>query len=307
MTTASAPAKAILLGEHTALYKNPVLVMALDRRAYAEVSRRDDGQVILTAPDLGLEKAPIERHRRGTALVRKAVESVGGGGWDIEVRSDIPIASGLGSSAAISAALIMALRAELRQDTGVKEIAEASWECEHVVHSKSSGVDPFAVSYGGLSVYQDGGIEALDADDCPKVVAAHCGKDSDTWEIVEDVDRERERKPERFAKFLKLCGMLVEDGRRAVMEGDWRKLGGLMNDNHEALKGIGVSCRELDDFVEAARGSGAMGAKLTGAGRGGVVIALVDEYSKWNVHKTLSKMGGKIMEADVSEEGVRLE
>jgi len=307
MTTASAPAKAIILGEHTALYGNPVLVMALDLRAYVSVSARNDSEVRITAKDLGLEDAPVKRNQRGTALVRKAVELVGGGGFDIEIVSDIPIASGLGSSASIASALLMALKAETGQKSDMRGIALGALECENLVHGRSSGVDPFAVVYGGLCVYEKRDVEKLEVEGYPEIIIAHSGISSDTGDIVEDVDNVRGGDLEGFKAFVEGSRRVVLGGREAVLKSDWGGLGKLMDDSHALLRGMGVSCAQLDDLVTVARDAGAYGAKLSGAGRGGIVIALVDENSKKPVSSALSSMGGKIIGSKITQQGVRLE
>ncbi len=307
MITASAPAKAILLGEHTALYCGPALIMALDLRAYVTVSARGDDEVRITAEDLGLEDAPLKRNRRGTALVEKAVELVGGGGFDITIESYIPLASGLGSSASIAAALLRALKEEKGQPSHMRELAREALECENMVHTKSSGVDPFAVVFGGLSLYRKGSIEKLRVKEYPRIVVAHSGITSDTGDIVEDVDRIRGEEPKRFKKFLETSEKTVLEGRRAVAERDWASLGRLMDNNHALLAGMGVSSARMDGLAEAARGAGAFGAKLSGAGRGGIITALVDENTEKAVSEALSSMGGKIIQANISEEGIRKE
>jgi mevalonate kinase len=306
MITASAPAKVIILGEHTALYGNPALVMALDIRSRVSVSERKDNRVILTAPELGLENAPVERKMRGTEMIQKGVDLVGGG-YDIKVTSDIPIASGLGSSASIASALMMALRKVNGQESGMRLLAQEALKCENLVHSISSGLDPFAVTYGGLSVYQDQKIRKLKVNEYPNLLIAHSGITSDTGSIVEDMHRIWKDEPARFAGFLDLSKELVNLGETAIKNKDWSALGTLMDSNHTLLSDMGISCDRIDKMVKAARQSGAMGAKICGAGRGGIMVALVNEKSKIKVIEALSKMDAKIIESKVSEEGTRLE
>lgn len=308
MNTASAPAKAIILGEHTALYKNPVLVAALDIRSRVSVTSRFDGEVVVDAPGLGLEGAPIKRHRRGMELVKKAAEiAADGRGFGVKITSEIPIASGLGSSASISAALIAALRAEAGKPWDLAAIAEGAWKCENLVHSMSSGVDPYAVAYGGVSVFKAGSIERLKVRGYPRLVIAHCGVPKDTWEIVEQVDFIKKSQKEHFQDFLEGSARLVREGTMAVGKSNWHKLGKLMDENHAMLSGIGVSSPALDTLVEAARGAGAFGAKLSGAGKGGIMVALADRQTEAPVAKALRKAGGKLIQSEISYDGVRLE
>ncbi len=307
MTTASAPGKAILLGEHTALYGNPVLVMALDLRAHVTVTARKDDEIRITSPGLGLEDAPLKRNERGTALVKKAVGLAGGGGFDIRIESEIPIASGLGSSAAIAAALLTALKEEKGQPSHVRELRQEAQKCESEVHGRSSGVDTAAVIAGGLCAYRKGSVKRLEPDAYPRIVAAHSGVATDTGEIVADIERMHSSDAGTFSSFLKGSERIVLEGRDAVLAGDLRRLGRLMDDNHALLAGMGVSSARVDELVGAARGAGAYGAKLSGAGRGGIITALVSEKTEKTVSKALSSMGAKIIRANISEEGARLE
>jgi len=302
MITASAPAKVILLGEHTALYGNPVIAAAVDLRSTATVSKRlDRGVALKSWPSLGGSQI---RKNRGMEMVRKAAE-LAGAGFDVRVQSSVPIGSGLGSSASISSALCMAMMAEASKHVSLRDVALAAWKCEDLVHGKSSGVDPFAVTFGGVSLYQSGKLRAIKCK--PDIVIAHSGIARNTGDIVKDLEEMKRAERERFDKFLKESKRIVEDGRVALERSDFGGLGRLMDENHELLKGIGVSCKELDGLVKAAREAGALGAKLSGAGRGGIMVALVDEGSKKAVVKALSNLGGKIIEAGITGECARLE
>jgi mevalonate kinase len=301
MTTASAPGKIILLGEHTALYGNPVLVAAIGLRARATVSTGNG--VNVKAPGID---APAKRLELGLAMSKKAVELIGGN-YDITVGSDIPLASGMGSSASIASALVAALRAEKNLPFDRKAIAETAWKCEDVVHTKSSGVDPFAATYGGIMVYTRGSIIELKLKTIPDIVIAHTGVTSDTGEIVRYVETTRGSNSNSFDNFLKSSKALVLEGKEAVENFDMKRLGRLMNENHKLLSDLGISCEELDSLVKAARGAGAYGAKLCGAGKGGIMVALASQKTKADVSKALSKAGGKIVQTQISKEGVRLE
>lgn len=301
MTTASAPGKIILLGEHTALYGNPVLVAAIGLRARATVSVGNS--VNVKAPGID---APAKRMELGLAMSKKAVELIGGN-YDITVGSDIPLASGMGSSASIASALVAALRAEKSLPFDKKAIAETAWKCEDVVHTKSSGVDPFAATYGGIMVYTRGSIIELKLKTIPDIVIAHTGVTSDTGEIVRYVENKRGGNSNSFDSFLKSSKALVLEGKEAIENFDMKRLGRLMNENHRLLSDLGVSCEELNSLVKAARGAGAYGAKLCGAGKGGIMVALAGQKTKADVAKALSKAGGKLIQTQISKEGVRLE
>jgi mevalonate kinase len=174
-----------------------------------------------------------------------------------------------------------------------------------MVHTKSSGVDPFAVATGGITFYQKGNIRKLDVDEYPHLIVAHSGETSDTGDIVSDLDSMASGPT--FKRFLEESEKIVFRGTGAVEKGDWEELGKQMDANHGWLARIGVSNDKLDKMVRAARDSGALGAKLSGAGRGGIMLALADENTEKGVIKALSSLGGKIIRTNITEEGVRLE
>jgi len=307
MKTASAPAKAIILGEHTALYGNQVIAAAINLRSRVTVAKKMLGKGIsINAPWASESDSPIMRIRRGTEMINKAVETAGGGNFDIKIESQIPIAAGLGSSASIASALVMALGAENGKEWGLADVARAAWKCEDAVHGKSSGVDPYAVTFGGITCYQNGKVVNLVLKGIPRLVIAESSMKHDTWDIVKDLEGLRRIGGVRFENFVKNSESIVNEGKDAIERGDWENLGKLMDQNHELLKIMGVSNDELDEMVDSARAAGAYGAKLSGAGCGGVIIALVNEETQGNVIKALSGMSKKIIEADISKDGVRL-
>jgi len=314
MTTASAPSKIILLGEHSALYGKPVLTMALGLRSYSRAEKRSGGDIMVNAPDFGIKGRRIDMkavQEPALSLVARSLEiaSRGSGlpGLEVTIRSDVPIASGMGSSASISASLIAATSSELGIALGRQELAEATREAENVIHTRSSGVDPFAVVFGGICLYQNAKVRRVEVPKPPELVIAHTGIESNTGGIVASVDELRSREPDSFESFLDSVEELVLDGARAMEAGDWQLLGSMMDRNHELLSSIGVSSPELDKLVDAARDAGALGAKLCGAGRGGIMISLADSRTREAVETALLGLDAKIIKASMDEGGTRIE
>jgi mevalonate kinase len=204
-TKASAPAKVILLGEHAAVYGNPVLVASVDLRTYASVSWRTDEKFILTNKSTGIDKLkfsfsdfPKLKKQWSTMLtidcLERALEMFDEKtGFDIEIWSEAPVSSGLGSSASAAAALIMALFEEISQPLKQKEIADMAWKVENLVHGKSSGVDPYAVTFGGVLRYTNGDHTRINAKKCPEITIGNTGVKVDTKEPVTDVMKLKER------------------------------------------------------------------------------------------------------------------
>lgn len=310
-TTALAPGKVILLGEHAAVYGNPVLVAAVDLRCCVTVKQRRDDVLILDNPAVGLEnyrfnlpQIPRLKKKWNLALSCESIEKTMGflgehTGLEIKIESDIPISSGLGSSASIASAMVLAIAGELGHDLARKEIAEVAWDIENIIHGKSSGVDPFAVTFGGVGRYSRGRFKEIKIKEYPKITIGDSGIRSDTGELVSDVMRLKKEYPRFFDLYLEMMDHIVDYGQRFLGEGDLERFGQVMNINHGLLSSIGVSCPELDKLVWAARKK-SLGAKLCGAGGGGIMLALGD------VGEDITKAGGKVIKTRISEHGVRL-
>jgi len=317
-TTASAPAKIILLGEHAAVYGKPVLTTALDLRARVTTSLRDDGKIRFIDKKFKIDKTfdpadePDPEKEPMTSLILHTARKTFGflnteSGLDIELDSEIPIASGLGSSASIASATVASVSKELGSEPNLQEIAEVAWDSEHLVHSKSSGVDPFTVTFGGFCRYRRGEIEKVDVRDLPEIVVAHTGIDGNTGRLVSFVNERKNKEPEIIEPIIDLVEGITNKGVDAIGKGDWNELGLLMDVNHGLLSALGVSSGELEKLIYAARNAGALGAKLAGAGGGGCMIALCSKEERDSVEDALKRAGGRIIDANVSYEGVVFE
>ncbi len=311
-TRTSAPGKVILLGEHAAVYGNPVLVATIDLRCYVTVKERNDDQYILNNPavdvnnfNFGFSEIQKLKRKWNFALSLEAIEKMQEflgerKGLEISIESKIPVSSGLGSSASIASALVLGISEEMNHNLGKKEIAKLAWDIEHLIHKKSSGVDPFSVTYGGIIRYQKGKLKRLKIRKYPEITIGNTEIPSDTGEIVADVMELKENFPEFFDRYLKIMVDIVDYGQRFLEQGNLEKFGKIMNINHGLLSAIGVSSPELDRLVWAAR-KNSLGAKLCGAGRGGIMLALGDASNE------ISNAGGKVIRTSIVDEGVRVE
>jgi mevalonate kinase len=301
---ASAPGKIILLGEHSALYGNPVLASSVDLRATVQTQESQDPKI--SFPEMGLVGTSLSKLSGESAFIYDCIELLKHElaidfSLDFDITSQIPLASGMGSSAALSAALCASISRTLGLERSYEDIAKMAWNCENIIHKKSSGVDPFTSVYGGLCYYIQGHVEKMDVE-LPNIVVAHTGVVSHTGGVVASIDSMREAKKLQFQDFVRGSRELVEQGRLALEKRDFDCFGAIMNTNHELLASMGVSSPELEEFVNAAREAGAWGAKLSGAGRGGIMIAACKDPKP--VKKALSKLGGKIIDVKLSKKGL---
>jgi mevalonate kinase len=306
MTTATAPGKIILFGEHAVVYGQPAIAAPLSQvRATAVVENSTSPGIRLIAPDLGTDMlldhaapddavAAVVRHLQAAAGLAQLPDLT------ITVSSQIPIAGGLGSGAAITAAVIRALASHL----GLGHLLSAAWvsdqtyEIEKIHHGTPSGIDNTVVAYERpvYFVRQQpcNRVEPFAVARPLRLLVADTGVSSSTKIVVGDVRRQWQANPTVFDAIFAACGRIVAAARQAVEAGDVEKVGRLMTENHTLLQQMTVSCAELDDLVAAALAAGALGAKLSGAGRGGNMIALVEgEEGETAVTAALKTAGAK--------------
>jgi mevalonate kinase len=327
MTTSSAPGKVYLFGEHAVVYGEPAVPCAVARRARVTVEQRDDGRVRVEATDLSLDgfsvtygddpddadvDVPGDLVEAATGYVDGAVEQARDAadapdaGFTVTIESDIPLGAGLGSSAAVVVAGIDAATRELGVELSREELADRAYRVEHEVQEgQASRADTYCSAVGGAVRVEGDDCERIeDAPELPLVVG-YDGGAGNTGELVAGV-RERRDRYGFAADTVETVGDLVRQGERALAENDLAVLGELMDFNHGLLSALGVSARSLDAMVWAARDAGARGAKLTGAGGGGCIVAL-DETTKTLTALEYTQGCETAFRAELDEEGVRRE
>jgi len=271
----SAHGKVILLGEHSVVYGRPALAAAISPGAEA-AARDGDGASLTVAP-----WSTTFRAGDGSDLGR-ALDALAGSfatsDFHLDATLHLPGGGGLGSSAALGVACARAL-AELRGlALDDARLLDAALAWERVFHGTPSGVDHTLAALGGIGVFVKGeGLRPLRA--CPRLrlCIGDTGERGSTKEMVGAVAAAYARRPEATAKTFDAVASLVRNGALAVEAGDLRGLGELMNLNQALLASLMVSTERIEDLCRAARAAGANGAKLTGAGGGGCVIAVAGE------------------------------
>lgn len=304
-TEASAPGKIILFGEHAVVYGRPAIAAPVTQvRATAVVEDNPETGVMLRAPDLGREYElqtadETDPFARAVHLVIAAAGTFRMPDLIITVRSTIPIASGLGSGAAMAAAVIRALTRHFSMEfLATNEwISDMTYQVEQLLHGTPSGIDNTVVSYEQPVYFRRQQpvniIETFTVARPLHLLIADTGLASSTRTVVGDVRRQWQADHSRFEALFDRCGEIAEAARRAIEAGELERLGRLMSENHVYLREMTVSSPELDKLAAAAETAGALGAKLSGAGRGGNVIALVTEESEAAVRQALLDAGAK--------------
>ena len=299
MTLAHAPGKVILFGEHAVVYGRPAIAVPVTEvQASASVEPGEAGQgVVVVATDLGrriamreaAEDEPLARIVRVTLARMKAEREPD---LTITVTSTVPVARGMGSGAAVSTAIVRALSRHFEFWLTSRAISDLVFQTEVLYHGTPSGIDNTVISFEKpIYFIKDEGWEVFWVGRPLLLLIADTGTASSTKEVVSDLRRRYQADPEQYAPTLDRIGEIVPAARACIERGQDEELGRLMDENHGLLQRMGVSCAELDRLVEVARSEGALGAKMSGAGWGGNMIALVNEATQGRIDMMLRLAG----------------
>lgn len=283
LASANACGKIILFGEHAVVYGRPALAAPVEAvRATATVDPGSVGQGLwFEAADLRkrsrLMDAPVnDPLAAAVRLTLSHLNLTSVPDWLVTICSTIPIASGLGSGAAVSTALMRALAEAAGRAVTLAEVSALVFEVEKLHHGTPSGIDNTVIAFE-RPVYFVKGQEPqfLTIERSPTFIIADTGVASPTRIVVDKVRQGWQRVPECYERLFDRIAQVVTAARAALVRGDEGGLGSLMNENHNLLQELGVSSGELERLRDAALAAGARGAKLSGAGKGGNLLALV--------------------------------
>ena len=307
MIISISPGKIILLGEHGVVYGKPCLSLAISLKVAVNIEKSDAYTV---------NGKPMERRKH--EYIMKAMEKTGiEEPIAVTTFSQIPSASGLGSSAAITTACVAALLA-FKGEEGMEKIAKTGFEVEYEVQRGASPNDTSACTHGGAiltwskemegyewKIEKDGGrwyIYPVKAEEVQMVVG-HTGIKSKTPILM--------KKIRRFVEYSSFGRELIDEmehlvieGKKALEKNDFVKLGEIMNENQKILHTLGASSKEIEKLINAALKAGAYGAKLTGAGGGGSIVAIADDVER--VAEAIERKRGKSYIVSMAREGVKV-
>ena len=286
MGTGKGYGKTILFGEHFVVYGFPAMASALGSYTTADVKVVDGQSWSVDDQRPATPGYKKKKYDEAMQSIRNVLEHLkidtNSQKLEITFTGDLFAASGVGASAAQCTSLARALNERFNLKLDDEKINEAAYEGEKAYHGTPSGIDNTASTYGGLIWFVknlSGGKNTMDFLQSPKkipLVIANSGITASTTEVVADVRRLREENPEKIEKIFGEYKKLAEAAKKALLKGDIATIGNLMNHNHEMLQQITVSGEINDELVEIALENGAVGAKLTGTGRGGLVIGLAE-------------------------------
>ncbi len=307
MAVAISPGKVILLGEHGVLYGKPCLSVAISLKVAVSI---EEGNSFL------VNGQPLDEKKH--SYIEKAVKLLWKGKpLSITTFSQIPSASGLGSSAAITVATVASLLA-LKRAFDVEEVAKKSFEVEYEVQNGASPNDTSICTHGNAILVwekEENGyiwkigkgekqwfVYPVNAPDM-QIVIGYTGIKSKTPMLIKKIKKFIEHSS--FGKeIIEEIECLVLEGRKMLSKGDLIKLGEIMKENHKLLHTMGASSKEIEKLINAALQAGAYGAKLTGAGGGGSVIAIGEKPEK--ITEAIEKKGGKAFVVSIEKEGVKV-
>jgi mevalonate kinase len=297
----SAPGKVILCGEHAVVYQKPAIAIPVfegsTKCTIVACPSATHDETIIIAPNIALKcylSCLVEEHpiRVAINLVLQNLKLDHLPVCEIRIQSSLPTAAGLGSSASTSVALIRALSTFLGQIFSDEIVNQLAFEIEKIHHGTPSGIDNTVITYGKTLFFIRGKpYEFIIPGKPVTLVIADTGIKSSTSKVVSEVKQRHLDNPTKYETLFDEIGNLTLSARSALIKGDLQSLGKSLSENHLLLREMGVSCDKLDDLVKCAVSNGALGAKLSGGGQGGNMIALVEPDHAESIAETLISQG----------------
>jgi len=322
IANSSAPGKVILAGEHSVVYGFPAIAASVGLRCKVQVKGINENSIHIIAENLEIDKHydllefdKWEKRKNylldSIAFAANESLKISGrdkNGIEIIIKSEIPISAGMGSSASVVVSTIASIFHLFSHKWDLNVISKIAFEAEKITHGTPSGIDNSIATYGGVIKFHNGKIEFNQISKEIPFIIVNSNVERNTKTLVNKVAKLQIEFPEIVNPILTQMGAISDKMQIAIQKNDLRIIGKLMDINHGLLNSIGVGHTMLDQYVWAAKKAGALGAKLTGAGGGGCMIAIAKNKSdQKTIVNFLSKMGADVISTALSSVGVRIE
>ncbi|MFN2274449.1 MAG: mevalonate kinase [Anaerolineales bacterium] len=312
MSEADASAKLILFGEHAVVYGRPALAIPLPTlRAHVWIrvnDRGEAGHIEIESEHFGASKWLHESSPDDplAAIVKLSLDELHLTPSEpllITIHSDIPVGAGLGSGASVSIAIARALARFAGADLTPETASRLAFAVERIHHGSPSGIDNTVIAFEQPVYYiRDRVLQPFTLNSRLHLILADSGARTQTSMAVAGVRSRYQTDPQTYEGYFDQIGQLTDQAYALLQSGDDEPLGGLMTRNHALLRSLGVSSPELDALVDAAIQAGAQGAKLSGAGMGGYMAALVTDALAGHIRRALEQAGGSgLLEVEVGK------
>jgi mevalonate kinase len=326
---ASAPAKVILFGEHFVVYGSPAILAAINKRISVDARTiiHDENKIVIRS-DIGVageyrnngefnaleggSKAkavldPLYGSIRQVLLMRNKKKKKKNIGIEIGISSRVPPGIGLGSSAASCVATVAAVDSLFQKNPSRQKVCELAIESERLIHKRTSGADCYVSTFGGLMQYygKSKSFKNIETKRSLSLVVASTGIKHSTSDLVAGVKRFKDTNRILFESLSKQASDICLQACTAIKSGKCDKIGELMNENQIILQQIGISHHKVRDIIDICSKAGAMGAKITGAGGGGAVIALAaSKQESTKIASHVKAAGYQSFEVEIDYKGL---
>lgn len=322
---ASAPAKVILFGEHFVVYGSPAILAAINKRISVDARTiiHDENKIVIRS-DIGVAG---EYHNNGEfnaleggsksksvldplygairqVLLMKNKKNIG---IEIGISSRVPAGIGLGSSAASCVATVAAVDSLFQKNPSRQKVCEIAIESERLIHKRTSGADCYISTFGGLMQYygKSKSFKNIETNESLSLVVASTGIKHSTSDLVAGVKRFKDKNRILFESLSKQASDICLQACTAIESGKYDKIGELMNENQILLEQIGISHHKAREIIDICSKAGAIGAKTTGAGGGGAVIALAaSKQESTKIASHIKAAGYQSFEVEIDYNGL---
>lgn len=301
--------KTILFGEHFVVHGIPGIASAIDSTANAIVKKARKG-ITVTDDRKGAKGYAEKKKLQQLESIERMLIAMGMDpkktALDIWLGGNLPGFSGLGASAASSVAIARAIAEEFDLIFSNEKINDVAYEAEKAYAGNPSGIDNTAATFGGLIWFKknlgvgSNTIEQLNISEPVEIIIGNTGIVANTKAMVAAVAKRKQANPSKYDSVFREAEQLAIKGREALEKFDLKQVGDLMNENHRLLQDIEVTCNELDYLVDLSRKQGAFGAKMTGGGGGGCMLALTPgKYLQKKVASAIENEGFEVLRTKI--------